>query len=132
MLSNEEVNVARRLIAQYRKFAREWQIFRWTILMLAFLILGVSFFGYRQMEKLAAFNTSDQLPSHAAENIGAVLDARFNLLREELQIYSGIMLHGLVGGLLLVLAVQGWSGRGSQASLKARLLETMLENNRTP
>lgn len=125
MLSNDEIKTAQRLITQYRRFAMQWKVFRWVTLLLAFFMLGLTAFGYYQMEKLAAFNTSAQLaldPVKVAENIGMVLDARISLLRTELRMYSGLIVSGSIGGVLLWMALYGWNRQCSVMLLKAKLL----------
>lgn len=128
MISSEETEVAQRLIARYRRFAVQWKVLRWIVLLAALCCLGVAVLGYSQMERLASFSATVQpvTGQEMAGNVGAVLDARISLLRAELRIYVALVIFGTLGGLLLIVTLIGWNRYGSFMSLKAKLIETVV------
>jgi hypothetical protein len=106
---------------------------RWVMLLVAFYVLGVTVFGYHQMQKMAEHNTAALLkldPEKAAKNIDIVIDARINLLRAELRMRTGVILSGSVGFFLLIVTLFDWKKRHAHWMLKAKLLEVALENKR--
>lgn len=128
MLSNEETAAARRLIEQYRGFARQWRFLRWLVLAAGLLMLVIMVFAWQQFERLASFDAV-VLPGdpEPAELKGMLID-RVDMLRLELKLYLTVFLHAMLGPIFVFAALYGWNRWPVQALLKAKLLESALAN----
>jgi hypothetical protein len=69
MLANEETAAARRIIEQYRGFARHWHFLRWLLLAAGVLMLVILVLAWQQLVRLEGFDavvipSSPRLTTH--------------------------------------------------------------------
>lgn len=128
MLSEAEIGVARQLIAQYRRFGRQWRIVRWLLLLAGVLMLVIMVFAWRQLEVLQKLDAQVLPAEPSAKQLQAMLVERIGMLRFELRLYIAVFLHAVLGPSLIATALYGWNRWPVHFSLKARLLERSLEN----
>jgi hypothetical protein len=130
-LSNEEIKAAQGLIAQYRKFAQQWKTVRWLVVVAGVLMLVVMVFAYQQLENLKDVDAYTQEAAVGKEDLKAMLFERVDVLRVELKLYIMMFLHAALGPLLIFSALYYWNRCSLHFTLKAKLLEMMLENEQS-
>jgi hypothetical protein len=128
MLSKEETALARRLIGQYRGFAKNWIIVRWLLLAAGLLMLVILFFAWLQLAQLESFDAVIFAKEPPADDMRAMLNERIDILRLELKLYIAVFLHAVLGPALVFAALYGWNRWSPHYTLKAKLLETALES----
>jgi hypothetical protein len=128
MLSKEETAVARRLIGQYREFAKNWIIVRWLLLAAGLLMLLILFFAWQQLVQLQSFDAVTFPRKPPPEDMRTMLNERIDILRLELKLYIAVFLHAMLGPALVFAALYGWNRWAPHYTLKAKLLETALES----
>jgi hypothetical protein len=130
-LSNEEIKAAQGLIAQHRKFAQQWRVVRWLVLVAGVLMLVVMGFAFQQLENLREVDAYTQETAVGKEDLKTMLFERVDVLRVELKLYFLVFLHAVLGSLLIFAALYGWNRWPLYAALKAKLLEMALQNEQT-
>ncbi|HEX5056855.1 MAG TPA: hypothetical protein VFX02_10195 [Gammaproteobacteria bacterium] len=128
MLSEAEIAIARHLIVQYRRFGRQWRILRWLMLLAAVLMLIILVFAWQKLEYLVSLDAATLDTDVSPDDLKTLLFERVDMLRLELKLYITLFLHAVLGPLLIVAALYGWNRWPVHFSLKARLLESALEN----
>lgn len=128
MLSKEEIAVARQLIGQYRRFSGNWVFVRWLLLAAGLLMLVILFFAWQQLAQLASFDAVTFAKEPPVEDMKTMLHERIDILRLELKLYLAVFLHAVLGPVLVAASLYGWNRWALHFSLKAKLLETALEN----
>jgi len=128
MLADREIQAGRELIARYRRFGRQWRILRWLLLLAGVLMLVIMVFAWRQLAVLQSLDSQILPTEPSAKELKAMLLERIDMLRFELRLYIAVFLHAVLGPALVVSALYGWNRWPLQFGLKARLLESALEN----
>lgn len=128
MLSKEEVEAGRGLIEQYRRFAKNWVFLRWLVLTAGLLMLVILFFAWQQLAQLESLDAVTFAKEPPPEDMRAMLNERIDILRLELKLYLAVFLHAVLGPVLVAASLYGWNRWPLHFSLKAKLLETALEN----
>jgi hypothetical protein len=126
--SNEEIKEAQRLIAQCRKFVRQWRVLRWVVLLTGVLMLVVMVFAYYQLENLQELDAFTLEAEVGREDLKAILFERIDMLKVELKLYLMVYLHAVLGALLIMVSLYGWNRWPHLSALKARLLEMALKD----
>ena len=112
------------------RFGRQWRILRWLLLLAGVLMLVIMVFAWRKLEYLARLDAIALDRNISPDDLKTMLFERVDLLRLELKLYITVFLHAVLGPGLVVTALYGWNRWPVHFSLKARLLERALENER--
>lgn len=114
MLSNTDNKGLQKELSNRETWARSWPTTRLIFLAVGIFQIWVAIYGFSQMQELAKFNSAAEFGISLSDDItlaDKVLDARLNLLRQELQMYVGIILSGCVGALFCMYSLLNWAGR---------------------
>jgi hypothetical protein len=127
-LSNEEIKAAHGLIAQHRKFAQQWKVIRWLVLVAGVLMLVVMVFAYQQLRNLLEVDAYTLENAVGKEDLKTMLFERVDVLRVELKLYFMVFLHAALGPILILTTLYYWNRASVQFTLKAKLLEMALQD----
>jgi hypothetical protein len=126
--SNEEIKTAQGLIAQHRKFAQQWKVVRWLVLLVGVLMLVVMVFAYQQLRNVMEVDAFTLGNAVSKDDLKTMLFERVDVLRVELKLYFMVFLHAALGPILILTTLYYWNRASVQFTLKAKLLEMALKD----
>ncbi len=130
-LTPEEIGLASKYLYRYEKSAKMWVWFRWFYLLMAILMVGVSYHLFTLANAVHDKNTSAYILKGGNLDTPIVqkyIDARVELLRLESALSTKIIFPTLFAGALLGFAIGGWK-RHEHHKLIAKGLTTLLTLN---
>ena len=110
-LTPEEVKLALRYLNRYEKSAKMWMWLRWFYLLMAILMIGVSYYLFTLANAVHDENTAEYILKGGNLDTSLVkkyIDARIELLRLESALNSKIIFPTIFAGVLLGMAIGGW------------------------
>jgi len=130
-LTPEEIKLASRYLNRYEKSAKMWMWLRWFYLLMAILMVGVSYYLFTLAGAVHDKNTAEYLLKGRNLDMSVVkeyIDARIELLRLESALNSKIIFPTIFAGVLLGVAIGGWR-RHERWKLIAKGLRTLITVN---
>ena len=130
-LTPEEIRLASKYLYRYEKSAKMWIWFRWFYLLMAILMVGVSYYLFSLANAVHDKNTSAYILEGRNLDTSIVqkyIDARIELLRLESALSIKIIFPTLFAAALLGIAIGGWK-RHEHCKLIAKGLTTLLTLN---
>ena len=127
-LTPEEIRLASKYLYRYEKSAKMWIWFRWIYLLMAILMVGVSYHLFTLTNAVHDKNTSAYILKGRNLDTSIVkeyIDARIELLRLESALTTKIIFPTIFGCALLGFAIGGWK-RHENCKLIAKGLRTLI------
>ena len=130
-LTPEEIRLASKYLNRYKKSAKMWIWVRWFVLLVAILMVGVSYSFFRLANAVRDKNTAGYILKGGNLDMSIVqkyIDTRIELLRLELAFSIKIITPTLLAAALLGIAIGGWK-RHEHCKLIAKGLTILLTLN---
>ncbi len=130
-LTPEDIRLASKYIKHYERNAKLWLWFRWFFLLMAIIMIGVSYYLFSLAHAVHDKNTSAfflEDKNLKTDILDKYIDARIELARLEMALNFKMLFSTIFGGLLLGMAIGGWK-RHEHYNLIAKGFRTLIAIN---